>query len=247
MKKLFKKTALMYLITQGGMICSLAIMITLISCSFKVSNNLLDSGLLKEFGNDETVIEISYNENVLKKLVESEKKTDSKIKEEKEPVKEEPAPVVEESAPVVEQPAPVVEEPAPVVEQPAPVYYLTEQTNSELGGQISNFALQFVGSPYAYGGTSLTGGADCSGFVMAVFSNFGISLPRTATDQSYSGTPVSLDYLQPGDLIFYGYGSICHVGIYIGNGQIVHAMNESMGINISSYSFMPIVTAVRVI
>ena len=82
---------------------------------------------------------------------------------------------------------------------------------------------------------------------MAVFSNFGISLPRTATSQSYSGTAIPLDNLQPGDLIFYGYGSICHAAIYIGNGQIVHAMNEAMGINVSSYTFMPIVTAVRVI
>ncbi len=240
MKRLFKKTALMYLITQGGMICSLVIMITLVSCSFKISKELLDSQFIAEFGNEETVIEISYNENVLKKLVESEQETDSDIKEEKEEVKEQTE-VIEEEQPVVEE---VVEQP---VEEVEPVYYLTEQTNVELGSQIANFATQYVGNPYVYGGTSLTSGADCSGFVLAVFSNFGISLPRTATDQSYSGTPVSLDYLQLGDLIFYGYGSITHVGIYIGNGQIVHAMNEAMGINISSYTFMPIITAVRVI
>lgn len=236
----------MYLITQGEMIYSLVVVIALISYGFKISGQFINSELIKKFGNDETVIEVSYNENVLKKLVESEQKTDSNIKEKKEIVKDDEKVVENVEKAIEPEVEETVEEVAiePVTE---PVYYLTEQTNIELGNEIANFATQYIGSPYAYGGTSLTTGADCSGFVMAVFSNFGISLPRTATDQSYSGMLVSLDYLQPGDLIFYGYGSITHVGIYIGNGQIVHAMNEAMGINVSGYNFMPIITAVRVI
>ena len=84
--------------------------------------------------------------------------------------------------------------------------------------------MQFVGNPYVWGGTSLTSGADCSGFAQSVFANFGIGLSRTAADQSYGGTAVSTDSLQPGDLLFYSNGSgISHVAIYIGGGQMVEA------------------------
>ncbi|MDO5346005.1 MAG: C40 family peptidase [Lachnospiraceae bacterium] len=107
-----------------------------------------------------------------------------------------------------------------------------------LGQQIVDFACQFVGNPYVWGGTSLTNGADCSGFTQSVMANFGISIPRTAAEQSYSGTPVSLSEIQPGDLLFYeGSGGIGHVTIYMGNGQVVHASTESTGIIISSYSY----------
>ena len=89
-----------------------------------------------------------------------------------------------------------------------------------------------------YGGASLTGGADCSGFTMAVFSHFGISLPHNAAAQSGYGTAVSMDNLQPGDLLFYeGDGGIGHVSIYIGNGQVVHASNPTNGILISSIGY----------
>ena len=101
-----------------------------------------------------------------------------------------------------------------------------------------NFAVQFVGNPYVWGGTSLTNGADCSGFTQSVFAHFGISLPRTAAEQCGSGTPVDLGSIQPGDLLFYDGGSgIGHVSIYMGNGQVVHASNASTGITISSYGY----------
>ena len=102
---------------------------------------------------------------------------------------------------------------------------------SSTGQAIADYACQFVGNPYVWGGTSLTEGADCSGFVMTVFANFGVSLPYNAASQSGYGSEVSVSDLAPGDLIFYGDGSgISHVAIYIGNGSIVHASNSASGI-----------------
>ena len=113
-----------------------------------------------------------------------------------------------------------------------------DSSYSSTGSEIVNFAVQFVGNPYVWGGTSLTNGADCSGFTQSVFANFGISLPRTAAEQCGSGTPVDLGSIQPGDLLFYDGGSgIGHVSIYMGNGQVVHASNASTGITISSYGY----------
>lgn len=104
--------------------------------------------------------------------------------------------------------------------------------------ELVNFALQFEGNPYVYSGTSLTNGADCSGFTQSVFANFGISIPRTAAAQASSGTPVDLSEIQAGDLLFYyGDSGIGHVTIYMGNGQVVHASNASTGITISDYGY----------
>lgn len=104
---------------------------------------------------------------------------------------------------------------------------------------ICNYALQFVGNPYVWGGTSLTNGADCSGFVLSVFAEFGYSLPHSSAAQSGYGTEVSLDSLQPGDLLFYkgSDGGISHVTIYIGNGQVVHASSSTTGIKVSSVNY----------
>ena len=114
----------------------------------------------------------------------------------------------------------------------------SSSSSSSIRQSVVSYALQFVGNPYVYGGTSLTNGADCSGFVLSVMANFGISLPRTAAAQSTVGTPVSLDSIQPGDLLFYqGSGGIGHVTMYIGNGQVVHASNPSTGITVSSIDY----------
>ena len=102
------------------------------------------------------------------------------------------------------------------------------KTYSGDGGAVASLALQSVGYPYIYGGSSLTG-ADCSGFVMAVYSNFGVSLPHGAISQRYYGRSVSLGEALPGDIIC----NPGHVGIYIGGGQMVHAMNEYAGITVS--------------
>ncbi|MCR4674430.1 MAG: SH3 domain-containing protein [Lachnospiraceae bacterium] len=105
---------------------------------------------------------------------------------------------------------------------------------SDVRVALVNFALQFVGNPYVWGGTSLTNGCDCSGFVLSVYANYGIYLPHSSRSQAGYGTKISASEAQPGDLFFYGSGSISHVAIYIGNGQIVHASNKRTGIKISS-------------
>lgn len=111
--------------------------------------------------------------------------------------------------------------------------------------QIVSYALQFVGNPYVYGGTSLTNGADCSGFVMAVYRDCGYSIPRDSRSQAASGKEISLDQLKPGDLIFYSNGgAINHVAMYIGNNQVVHASTAKTGIKISNYNYRTPVKAV---
>lgn len=109
------------------------------------------------------------------------------------------------------------------------------------GSGIANFALQFVGNPYAYGGSSLTNGSDCSGFVMSVYRNFGVSLPHGAGSISGYGRSVSLSQAQPGDVIYYGF----HVSIYIGGGREVHAVNEGMGIAVTNVGYVGGVLDVR--
>ena len=111
------------------------------------------------------------------------------------------------------------------------------------GADIANYACKFIGNPYVAGGTSLTNGADCSGFVMAVYKNFGINLPRSSYSQSTVGRGVSYSEAQPGDVIYYGG----HVGIYIGNGQIVHASTERTGIKITSATYRSIITVRRIV
>lgn len=104
---------------------------------------------------------------------------------------------------------------------------------------IANYAIQFVGNPYVYGGTSLTSGADCSGFVQSVMKHFGTSLPRTSRDQANCGRGISSSEMRPGDLVFYAGsgGTINHVAIYIGNGQVCHASNAKTGIKISTWNY----------
>ncbi len=109
---------------------------------------------------------------------------------------------------------------------------------SDVRVDLVNYAKQFLGNPYVWGGTSLTNGADCSGFVQSVFKNYGVSLPRTSAAQSAVGTKVSLSEAQPGDLIFYANnGRVNHVAIYIGGGQVIHASNARTGIKISNASY----------
>lgn len=111
------------------------------------------------------------------------------------------------------------------------------------GQDIANYACKFIGNPYVAGGTSLTNGADCSGFVMSVYKNFGISLPRSSYAQSSAGRGVSYSEAKPGDIIYYGG----HVGIYIGNGQIVHASTQRTGIKISPATYRNIITVRRIV
>lgn len=109
---------------------------------------------------------------------------------------------------------------------------------SDVKVSLVQYAKQFIGNPYVWGGTSLTGGADCSGFTMSIFKKYGVSLPHHAASQAQLGTKVSLGEAQPGDLVFYAKnGSINHVAIYIGGGQVVHASSPKTGIKISSVNY----------
>ena len=118
---------------------------------------------------------------------------------------------------------------------------------SDVQMEVCEYARQFVGNPYRWGGTSLTKGADCSGFTLAVFSKYGVSLPHSSKAQANCGTRVDLSEVQPGDLIFYGGKNIHHVAMYIGNGQVVHAQSTKTGIVISSMYYNTPTRAVRVL
>lgn len=119
---------------------------------------------------------------------------------------------------------------------------------SDVRVSLVQYATQFVGNPYVWGGTSLTRGADCSGFTLSVFRNYGISLPHSSVAQANCGARISASEAQPGDLFFYGNGSrINHVAIYIGNGQVVHASSPKSGIKISGAYYRTPVKVVRVI
>ncbi len=111
----------------------------------------------------------------------------------------------------------------------------SEKQTSSSRQKIVDYAVQFVGNPYVYGGTSLTNGTDCSGFTQGIYRHFGVSINRTSREQANNGRSVSLDSVKPGDLIFYKNGStIGHVALYIGDGKVVHASCERVGITISN-------------
>lgn len=125
-------------------------------------------------------------------------------------------------------------------------------SGSATGSRVASYARQFVGNPYVYGGSSLTNGADCSGFIMSVYAHFGYGLPHSSSAQAGYGRAVSTSSLQPGDLLFYGSGSgINHVAMYIGGGQVVHASNSAPypkgGIKISSAFYRTPVCARRIV
>ncbi|MEY8353073.1 C40 family peptidase [Lachnospiraceae bacterium 54-53] len=120
----------------------------------------------------------------------------------------------------------------------------TQTSPDGTGDQVVSYARQFIGNPYAYGGTSLTEGADCSGFVMSIYKQFGINLPRTSGEQGNAGMDVGgLENARPGDLVSY----IGHIGIYAGQNQLIHASGPEDGIKISSVDFMPIVSIRRIL
>lgn len=125
----------------------------------------------------------------------------------------------------------------------------TAETNGADGGRsgsgqaVVEYASRFIGNPYVWGGTSLTHGADCSGFVQSVYKHFGIQLPRTSSQMRSAGRAVSYSNARPGDVICYNG----HVGIYKGNGQIVNAINRARGIGILSATYANIITVRRLL
>jgi len=205
-------------------------------------------------------IEKLVNENKKKEQTESENNLESETTtEEKEELTNDENDVVVENTEVQEEntstqkiektyassnETTVTEKVEEVVEQ-APT---APQPNTDVATSLVNYAKQFVGNPYRSGGADLNTGVDCSGFTMKIYEQFGYNLPHSSKGQSSYGSYVSLDQLAVGDLIFYGYsGSISHVAIYIGNGQIVHAATSGSGIVIAGYQIMPIITARRIL
>lgn len=119
---------------------------------------------------------------------------------------------------------------------------------SDIRVDVCQYAKEFLGNPYVWGGTSLTKGADCSGFVLSVFKKYGVSLPHSSVAQANCGSTVKVSEAKPGDLVFYGNGkSINHVAIYIGNGQVIHASSPKTGIKISNVSYRSPIKAVRIL
>lgn len=120
---------------------------------------------------------------------------------------------------------------------------IANASGSSKGKEIASFACRFIGNPYVAGGTSLTDGADCSGFTQAVYKNFGYSIPRNSSSQREYGKSVSYDEAQPGDIICYSG----HVALYIGNGKIVHASTQKTGIKIGDVNYKPILSIRRIV
>lgn len=119
---------------------------------------------------------------------------------------------------------------------------------SSLRLSMVSYAKQFLGNRYVYGGTSLTNGTDCSGFTMGIYAHFGYGLPRTSSAQASAARTISASEAKPGDLFFYGYGgSVSHVAMYIGGGQVIHASNERTGIKISNAFYRTPIKVGRVI
>lgn len=120
---------------------------------------------------------------------------------------------------------------------------------SDVRVELVEYAKQFLGNPYVYGGSSLTKGTDCSGFTMSIYKKFGIKLSHHAATQAREGTKISKSDLQPGDLVFYAdsKGNINHVALYIGGGQVIHASSPKTGIKISKYNYRTPVRYVRVL
>ena len=117
-----------------------------------------------------------------------------------------------------------------------------KEASRQKGIEIVNYAKQFIGNPYVYGGTSLTRGTDCSGFVMGVYRHFGVSLPRTSYAMRSVGRAVSYNDMQVGDIVCYSG----HVGIYAGNGKLINAIDERRGINLSNATYKKIITIRRI-
>lgn len=128
------------------------------------------------------------------------------------------------------------------------ISYQKPSYNSLTGSNLVNYAMKFIGLRYVSAGRSLATGTDCSGFTRLIYQEFGIQLGTTVSSQLYSGTYVNKNDLQPGDLVFYSYGSVAsHVAIYIGNGLIIHESTPRDGVKISSVNIMNYITARRLI
>lgn len=175
-----------------------------------------------------------------------EKKETEKENPEKEEVLEEPEQIFEYAESKEEEEARLEKEAEEARKREEEERKKAEEEAKEKAGSgqaVVDYACQFIGNPYVWGGTSLTNGADCSGFVQSVYKHFGVSLPRTSGQMRGAGTGVSYSDAIPGDVICYDG----HVGIYMGDGQIVNAINSSKGIGVLSATYANIITVRRIL
>lgn len=179
-----------------------------------------------------------------------EKKTEKKETEQENPEKEEvlekPEQIFEYAESKEEEEARLEKEAEEARKKEEEARKKAEEEAKEKAGSgqaVVDYACQFIGNPYVWGGTSLTNGADCSGFVQSVYKHFGVSLPRTSGQMRSAGTGVSYNEAIPGDVICYDG----HVGIYMGDGQIVNAINSSKGIGVLSATYANIITVRRIL
>ena len=187
-------------------------------------------------------------QKIVKKKQEKrlEKKKIEKENPEKEEVLEKPEQICEYAESKEEEEARLEKEAEEARRREEEARKKAEEEAKEKAGSgqaIVDYACQFIGNPYVWGGTSLTNGADCSGFVQSVYKHFGVSLPRTSGQMRGAGTGVSYSEAIPGDVICYDG----HVGIYMGDGQIVNAINRSKGIGVLSATYANIITVRRIL
>lgn len=195
----------------------------------------LRTDFVKAESREEEEARLQKEEEAKKAAKEAARKAEEKVakdKAEKAAAQEKEKKKAQEGQQQAEAPAPT---PAPA---PAPA-----SGGSDLGNAVVDYAMQFVGNPYVYGGSSLTNGTDCSGFVMSVYKNFGVSLPHSSSADRSQGYDVGgLANAQPGDIVCYSG----HVGIYAGNGQIVHASTSKTGIIVSNANYRNVLAVRRI-
>ena len=215
--------------------------LTLVSENKKKEKTESENNLESKKANEKTTVETVQKEE--KKVVEQKKETSTKTSTTKTEASKKNVTTTNkkvEQAPVQKKVTSTETKKSTETKAAAP--------DTTVATNLVNYAKQFVGNPYKYGGTDLYNGIDCSGFTMKVYEHFGYSLPHASKSQVNYGSYVSIDSLMPGDLIFYGYnGSVSHVAIYIGDGKIVHATTNTGGIKIGNYKMMPIITARRIL
>ena len=193
----------------------------------------LRTDFVKAESKEEEEARLAKEEEAKKAAKEAAKKAEEKVAKDRADKEKAEKEMAQKNGQETQQQAEAAPAPAP-----APT-----SGGSDLGNAVVDYAMQFVGNPYVYGGTSLTNGADCSGFVMSVYKNFGVSLPHSSSADRSQGYDVGgLANAQPGDLVCYSG----HVGIYAGNGQIVHASTSKTGIIVSNANYRNVLAVRRI-
>lgn len=248
MNKVIRKMLIIQLSILEVILCAMLVDIEQTSCIVETET---DNLLVFNYNSKNLHAPLIVKEEVslVTEDIDEDKEEIEETKEESSETTKEEVIVIEEvkEEPVVVEPTPApapTPEPAPVVATPVAI----RDVNFSVAENLVSYAKQFVGYPYVYGGNSLTNGTDCSGFTKLIYAQYGISLPRVAYDQQFVGYEVPISQIQIGDLVLSGYnGTTHHVAIYIGNGQLVHALNSNVGIVITDLYIMPITHVRRVL